>query len=79
MPQLDSKSPERSRHVLGRRGFVRTISVGKPVIVANFGITPDATKAELARSEIANSFGDIAFGLKVSGIGLAAYDPVTAK
>jgi hypothetical protein len=47
--------------------------------VANFGITPDATKAELARSEIANSFGDIAFGLKVSGIGLAAYDPVTAK
>jgi hypothetical protein len=79
MTRLDSKSPERSRHVLGRRGYVRTISIGKPVSVANFGITPDAAKAELARAEIAKSFGDVAFGLKVSGIGLVAYGPVTAK
>jgi uncharacterized protein len=47
--------------------------------VANFGITPDTAKAELARAEISKSFGDVAFGLKVSGIGLAEYDPVTCK
>jgi hypothetical protein len=47
--------------------------------VANFGITPDTAKAELARAEISKSFGAVAFGLKVSGIGLAEYDTVACK
>lgn len=47
--------------------------------VANFKITPDTAEAELARAEISKSFGDVAFGLKVSGIGLAEYDTVACK
>ena len=48
-------------------------------VVANFGITPDTAKAELARAEISKSFGDVAFGLKISEIGLAEYDAIACK
>lgn len=48
--------------------------------VVNFGVPYDSADPEvLPRDKISKSFGDVAFSLKVSEIGLVAYDPVAAK
>jgi len=48
--------------------------------IVNFGVPYDSADQEvLPRDQISKSFGDVAFSLKGSGIGLVTYDPVAAK
>ncbi len=47
--------------------------------MTNFNIPPDTARQEYARERMVKAFGDVSFGLKVSGVGLAPYDPQTSK
>jgi len=46
--------------------------------MSNRDVTPDPVKKEFPRQRMVKAFGDVAFGLEVGGVGLAAYDPVTS-
>ena len=46
--------------------------------MSNRGVTPDPVKKEFSRTRMVKAFGDVAFGLEVGGVGMAAYDRTTS-
>ncbi|MDH4197908.1 MAG: peptidyl-prolyl cis-trans isomerase [Candidatus Aminicenantes bacterium] len=47
--------------------------------MTNHNVAPIPDRQEYAREGMVKAFGDVSFGLKVGGVGLAAYDPETSK